>query len=104
MMGTGSRLFTEFEDYPRFRTFLVRAERRKEDWKVRVVGSFIAKYNTILKQTSETELPEDSKNFLFGLIRQHFTGRLEDIRKLNIDEKNDLNSYIMARYRDYTQR
>ena len=97
-------LFVEYENYPRLRILLVRSERQKNHYKVRVVGKFCSEYNTKLKQVDESDLPEDTKNWLLGLIKECFVNRLCDIQKLDADEKNDLNSYIKARWRDYAIR
>lgn len=97
-------LFIEYENYPRLQILLVRSERQKNHNKVRVIGKFCSEYNTKLKQVSESDLPEDTKNWLLGLIKKCFGSRLFDIQKLDTDEKNDLNSYVKARWRDYTIR
>jgi len=97
-------LFVEYENYPRLRVLLVRSERQKNYYKVRVIGKFCSEYNTKLKQVDESDLPEGTKDWLLGLIKECFVGRLFDIQKLDTDEKNDLNSYIKARWRDYTIR
>jgi len=98
-------LFVEYENYPRLRVLLVRSERQKNHYKVRVIGKFCSEYNTKLKQVDESDLPEDTKSWLLGLIKECFINRLfNDIQKLDADEKNDLNSYIKARWRDYTIR
>lgn len=96
--------FTEYENYPRLRVLLVRSERQKNHDKVRVIGKFCGEYNLKLKQVDESDLPEDTKSWLLGLIKECFVKRLFDIRKLDADEKNDLNSYTKARWRDYTIR
>jgi len=97
--------FIEYENYPRLQILLVRSERQKNHYKVRVVGKFCSEYNTKLKQVDESDLPEDTKNWLLGLIKECFISRLfNDIQKLDADEKNDLNSYVKARWRDYTVR
>jgi len=98
-------LFVEYENYPRLRILLVRSERQKNHYKVRVIGKFCGEYNTKLKQVDESNLPEDTKNWFLGLIKECFINRLfNDIQKLDADEKNDLNSYVKARWRDYTVR
>jgi len=98
-------LFVEYENYPRLRVLLVRSERQKNHYKVRVIGKFCSEYNTKLKQVDESDLPEDTKNWLLGLIKECFISRLfNDIQKLDADEKNDLNSYVKARWRDYAIR
>jgi len=98
-------LFIEYENYPRLRILLVRSERQKNHYKVRIIGKFCGEYNLKLKQVSESDLPENTKNWLLGLIKECFINRLfNDIQKLDADEKNDLNSYVKARWRDYTIR
>jgi len=98
-------LFIEYENYPRLQILLVRSERQKNHNKVRVIGKFCSEYNTKLKQVDESDLPEDTKSWLLGLIKECFVNRLfNDIQKLDDDEKNDLNSYVKARWRDYTIR
>jgi len=97
-------LFVEYENYPRLRVLLVRSERQKNYYKVRVIGKLCGEYNLKLKQVDESDLPEDTKSWLLGLIKECFVNRLFDIKKLDADEKNDLNSYIKARWRDYTIR
>jgi len=98
-------LFVEYENYPRLRILLVRSERQKNHNKVRVIGKFCGEYNSKLKQIDESDLPENTKDWLLGLIKECFISRLfNDIQKLDADEKNDLNSYIKARWRDYTIR
>jgi hypothetical protein len=98
-------LFIEYENYPRLQILLVRSERQKNHNKVRVIGKFCSEYNTKLKQVDESDLPEDMKDWLLGLIKECFVSRLfNDIQKLDADEKNDLNSYVKARWRDYAIR
>jgi len=98
-------LFIEYENYPRLRVLLVRSERQKNHYKVRVIGKFCSEYNSKLKQVDESDLPEDTKSWLLGLIKECFVSRLfNNIQKLDADEKNDLNSYVKARWRDYTIR
>ena len=98
-------LFVEYENYPRLRILLVRSERQKNHYKVRVIGKLCSEYNSKLKQVDESDLPEDTKDWLLGLIKECFVSRLfNDIQKLDADEKNDLNSYVKARWRDYTIR
>lgn len=97
-------LFVEYENYPRLRVLLVRSERQKNHYKVRVIGKLCGEYNLKLKQVDESDLPEDTKSWLLGLIKECFVSRLFDIKKLDADEKNDLNSYVKARWRDYTIR
>ena len=98
-------LFVEYENYPRLRVLLVRSERQKNHYKVRVIGKFCSEYNSKLKQVDESDLPEDTKSWLLGLIKECFVSRLfNNIQKLDADEKNDLNSYVKARWRDYTIR
>lgn len=96
--------FTEYENYPRLQILLVRSERQNNHYKVRVIGKFCGEYNLKLKQVDESDLPEDTKNWLLGLIKECFISRLFDIQKLDADEKNDLNSYVKARWRDYAIR
>lgn len=97
-------LFVEYENYPRLRILLVRSERQKNYYKVRVIGKFCGEYNLKLKQVDESDLPGDTKRWLLDLIKECFIKRLFDIKKLDADEKNDLNSYTKARWRDYTIR
>ena len=93
--------FAEFGNYPRLQALLIKSEQ----YKVRVIGKICAEYNTKLKQVDESDLSKNTKNWILGLIKECFVSRLfNDIRKLDTDEKNDLNSYIKARWRDYTIR
>jgi len=92
--------FFEYKRYPAVRRLLRYWADNKKWYKIKKARRFFSKYNFYLSKFNQMS-DICCRRFSFKLLKCEFQKRLEDLKGLSDCEKNTLNNYIVARWRDY---
>jgi hypothetical protein len=92
--------YDQYQEYPSL-IFLFK-KLNKENLKGRKTASrFVDKYNVYLRRIYDSDMTPEVKQEFYCFIKKEFKERLADIRNLDKDDLNNLNGFIMGRWREY---